>query len=168
MELRTVNFDDKYFECEGRKFYVKDSLSFARYKVLQELNLEFGYSANFHDLFKQVRIAWDHMNNLKLGEAAVVLHNIMYGIISLDEKDDSAFRMCALFVDEEGEDPAVYDEGKMRENIDCWEKGGLDSAPFFHFAAGLCTGWIPAYKTVLNDGLKPPKGQEKQNQSPGK
>ena len=90
------------------------------YRELQKLILEFGYSATFVDIFKNIRTAWDHMNTLKLGDAAVTLHNVMYGIKSLDEKDDPALRMCALFIDEEGEDPTVYDEGKMKEKIDCW------------------------------------------------
>ena len=164
MELRTINFDDKYFECGGKKFYVKDSLSFSRYKVLQELNLEFGYSANFHETFKQIRIAWDHLNNLRLGEAAVVLHNVMYGIVSLDEKDDSALRMCALFIDEEGEDPAVYDEGRMREKIACWSENSLDVSPFFQLAASLCPNWIPVYKLVSQSISEKAKENEKEGQ----
>lgn len=150
MALRTINFDDKHFECDGRKFYVSDSLSFNRYKELQKLNLEFGYSANFAETFKQIRTAWDHLNNLKLVEAAVVLHNVMYGVVSLDEKDDPALRMCALFIDEDGEDPTVYDEGKMREKIECWSKE-LDVSPFFQLAASLCPGSIPAYKVVIQN-----------------
>jgi len=148
MELRVINFDYKHFECGGRKFYVKDSLSFNRYKELQKLNLEFGYSANFAETFKQIRTAWDHLNNLKLAEAAVVLHNVMYGVVSLYEKDDPALRMCALFIDEDGEEPTVYDEGKMREKIECWGRE-LSVAPFFQLAANLCPDWINAYKIVL-------------------
>jgi hypothetical protein len=164
MELRTINFDDKHFECGGRKFYVRDSLSFARYKVLQELNLEFGFSANFHDIFKQLRIAWDHLNSLRLGEAAVTIHNIMYGVISLDEKDDPALRMCALFIDEEGEDPTKYDEGKMREKIQCWGEE-LDVSPFFQLAANLCPEWIPAYKLVSQSISEKGTGKQGQSQS---
>jgi hypothetical protein len=93
MELRQIDFTQKHFECGGRKFYVKESLSFARYRELQKLNLEFGYSATFHDIFKHIREAWDFLNATKLGEAAIVLHNIMYGVVSLEDKDDPALRL---------------------------------------------------------------------------
>jgi len=156
--LKVVDFSKKHFECGGRKFYLKDSLSFARYKELQKLNLEFGYSANFHETFKQIRIAWDHLNNLKLGEASVVLHNVMYGVISLDEKDDPALRMCALFIDEEGEDVTVYDEGKMSEKIAVWAEE-CDVSPFFQLAASLCPDWISAYQVTIQSTL----GTEKEN-----
>jgi hypothetical protein len=149
--LREIDFSKKYFECDGRKFYVRDSLSFVRYRELQKLNLEFGYSATFNDIFKNIRTAWDFLNATKLGEAAVVLHNIMYGVVSLEEKNDPALRLCALFIDEDGEDPTVYDEGKMREKIECWSKE-LAVLPFFQLAANLVPGWMNVYKIVTQDG----------------
>lgn len=152
-ELKIIDFSQKHFECQGRKFYVKDSLSFNRYRELQKLNLEFGYSATFHDIFKNLRTAWDYLNSTKLGDAAVVMHNIMYGVVSLEEKDDPALRLCALFIDEEGEDATVYDEGNMREKIECWGKE-CAVLPFFQLASNLVPGWMPAYRVVSHDGLK--------------
>jgi hypothetical protein len=162
-KLKVVNFSKKYFECDGRKFFLRDSLSFKRYRELQKLVLEFGYSATFVDIFQNLRIAWDHLNNQKLGEAAVVIHNIMYGVKTLDEKDDAALRMCALFLNEEGEDETSFDEGKMREKIDCWAKE-YSVTPFFQLAASLVPSWINAYKIVSQSGLKTLTKQE-QSQS---
>ena len=158
-ELKTVDFEKKYFECAGRKFYIKsEQLSFNRYRELQRINLEFGFSASFLDLFKNVRTAWDFLNQAKLGDAAVVLHNIMYGVVSLEEKDDPAWRICALFINEEGEDLAVYDEAKAKDKIECWSKE-LDCLPFFQLASSLTPGWTNAYRTVIPDGSK---GAEKE------
>ena len=159
--LRVIDFSQKHFECGGRKFFVKESLSFARYRELQKLNLEFGYSATFLDTFKNIKTAWEFLNQLKLGEAAVVLHNIMYGVVSLDDKDDVALRLCALFIDETGEDPTVYDEGKMREKIECWSKGGLSTSPFFQLAANLVPGWLDVYQNGIPNGSK--KGERKES-----
>lgn len=161
MELRTVNFDQKHFECQGRKFFVKESISFARYRELQKINLEFGYSATFLDIFKRVREAWDFLNASKQADAAVVLHNIMYGVVSLENKDDPALRVCALFIDEEGEDPTIYDEGKMREKIECWA-AELSVTPFFQLASNLIPGWISAYQNLSQNGLQ--KASEKKEQ----
>jgi hypothetical protein len=158
-ELRTINFEKKHFECQGRKFYLKESLSFERFRELQKINLEFGYSATFHDIFKNIKIAWDFLNATKLGDAAVTLHNLMYGIVSLEEKDDAAFRLCALFIDEEGEDATIYDEGLMREKIECWSKE-LDVAPFFQLAASLVPHWINAYQNISRNGLAKEENEE--------
>jgi len=163
-ELKTVDFTNKYFECQGRKFYQKDTLSFNRYRELQKMMLEFGYSATFVDLFKNIKKAWDLMNSLKFGEAAVTLHNILIGIKTLDDKYDVAFRICALFMDEEGEDSTVYDEGRMREKIDCWAKE-CAVTPFFQFAANSVPSWINAYRIVSRDGFAEEKKPEAHGQS---
>lgn len=158
MELKTVDFSKKYFECQGRKFYVRDTLSFVRYRELQKLILEFSFSATFVDLFKNIKTAWEFMNSLKFGDAAVTLHNIMMGIKTLEDKDDPALRMCALFFDEEGEDGTQYDEGKMKEKIDCW---GREYAvtPFFQYAANLIPSWIAAYQNNSPDGSNVKQGK---------
>lgn len=153
MVLRTIDFSKKHFECGGRKFTLQDTMSFEYYKELQKINLEFGFSASFQDIFKNVRLAWDHLNNLKLGEAAVVLHNVMYGIIQLDDKDDPALRICALFITEEGEDVTVYNEGVMKSKIDCWSKE-LDVTPFFQLASSNVPSWMTAYRIVIQSGLE--------------
>jgi hypothetical protein len=150
--LRVIDFSQKHFECQGRKFFVKDSLSFVRYTEFQKLNLEFGFSGTFYDIYKNVKTAFDFLNAMKPAEGAVVLHNILTGVVSLDDKDITAFKICALFIDEEGEDPTVYDEGKIREKIECWGKE-LDPLPFFQLAADLVPHWREIYKTLIQDGL---------------
>ena len=150
-ELRIIDFSKKHFDCGGRKFTLSDYLSFDRYRELQKINLELGFSATFQDIFKHVREAWEFLNNTKLAEAAVVLHNIMYGVVSLDDKYDPALRICALFINEEGEDVSAYDEGKMRAKIECWAKE-LDVLPFFQLALNLVPGFINAYNGFIPGG----------------
>jgi len=162
--MKQLDLTKKYFNCQGRKFYIRDSLSFNRYRELQKIVLEFGYSATFVDIFKNLRIAWDYLNSQKNAEAAVVLHNIMYGIKSLEEKHDPALRLCALFINEEGEDETVFDEGKMSEKIDCWAKE-YAVTPFFQLAASLVPNWINAYKIVTQSGLKEEPQESSQSQT---
>jgi hypothetical protein len=151
MELRTINLSEKHFECGGRNFNIYDSLSFVRYRELQKLNLEFGFSATFIDIFENVRKAMELMNKVQFVDAAVTLHNILSGIASYDDKNDPALRMCALFINEDTEDVTTFEEGKMREKIECWSKE-LAVLPFFQLAANLVPGWMNVYKIVTQDG----------------
>lgn len=153
-DLRIVDFDKKHFECEDgkRKFTVKEVPSFERYRIMQKLCLEFGFSASFLDIYNNVTTAYDFLNKSKPADGAVILHNIIVGMASAEEKYPAAFRLCALFIDEEGEDPTVYDEGKMNEKIECWNKE-LSPLPFFHLASNLVNGWMPAYKSFIQNGL---------------
>ena len=161
-ELRTIDFTQtKSFECDNgkRKFRLNsEQLSFMRYRELQKINLEFGFSVSFMDLFKNVRSTYDLLNQVKFADAAVLLHNVLYGVVSLEEKDDPAWRICALFINEEGEDLALYDEAKVKDKIECWSKE-LDCLPFFQLASNLTPGWTNAYRIVIPDGSK---GAEKE------
>jgi len=159
MKLRTIDFKYKQFECGGRTFFVQDSLSFNRYRELQRISIEFGFSTTFIDLFKEVKKAYDFVQtNKNWGDLAVTLYNIIAGVSNLDEKDAPALRLCALFINEAEEDVTVYDELKIKDKINCWSKE-LDISPFFNMAVNLVNGWMPAYKvtsqSILNKESEP-------------
>lgn len=165
MDLRIIEFDKgaTSFECGGRKFFRQESLSFIRYRQLQFIMLEFGYSATFQDIFNNLKETWEDLNKLKLAEAAVRIHNIMNGITKLDDKQDPALRICALFLNEDSEDPTEFDEARMKDKIDCWSKE-LDVKPFFYLAANLVPGWMPAYELVIRTGLQSEKDEKQQQE----
>jgi hypothetical protein len=155
MTLRKLDFNTvKNFECDGRKFEVTDSLSFVRYKELQKISLEFGFSATFEDIFKNNQKAIDAYNKHDYFTMSIILYKIQEGIKTIEDKDDPSLRLCALFINEIGEDPTKYNDAMMKAKIDCWGRE-LDIAPFFYLAASLVPGWIPGYRLVIQDGLKP-------------
>jgi len=144
-KIKTLDFTSKKFTCDGRTFYVQDSISFNRYRELQRISIEFGFSRTFIELFKALNKAEDYLNKVQLVDAAVELRNAKLGVASLESKDDPSLRLCALFINEADEDETVFDEVKLKDKIDCWAKE-LDVTPFFHLAANLVHGWMPAYK----------------------
>lgn len=149
--LRVIDFSEtKSFECGGRKFYLHDSLSFARFMELQKLILEFSFSASFQDIYKNLMLVYDHLNNLKFADSAVIIHNMMYGIIKLDDKEDSALRIASLFINEENEDVAEYNEAKSKDKINCWAKE-LDVTPFYQLAVSTVPAWTAAFRHVSQD-----------------
>lgn len=161
-ELRKIDFEkEKYFECDGKKFFVKESLSFNRYKELQKITLEFGFSATFEDIFNNLKAAVDSYNKHDYFNMSIVLYKIQKGIKNLEDKDDPAFRLCALFIDEENEDPTVYNAAMMKAKIDCWAKE-LEVSPFFYLATSLVPSWMPAYLLTIPSGLT--KKDENENQ----
>ena len=152
--LRKIDFaHEKYFECGGRKFYVNESLSFARYRELQKISIEFGFSATFEEIFKNLGTAVEHYNKHDYFNMSIILYKIQEGIKNLEDKDDPALRICALFINEENEDVAVYNEALMKSKIDCWaEELSIDS--FFYLAASLVPVWTNIYELHIRDGLK--------------
>jgi hypothetical protein len=163
-KIKTLNFKEKQFECGGRTFHIQDSLSFNRYRELQRISIEFGFSTSFIDLFKEVKKAYDLVQtNKNWGDVAVTLYNIIAGVSKLDDKDDPALRLCALFINEADEDVTVYDELKIKDKINCWSKE-LDISPFFGMAVNLVNGWMPAYK-VTSQNILNEESEKKQETS---
>ena len=153
MSLKIIDFSKKQFTCDGRTFYIQDSLSFNRYRELQRISIEFGYSTTFIELFKEIQKCYDFVQtNKNWGDLAVTLYNILNGISTIGVKDAPALRLCALFINEADEDVTIYDEAKIQEKIDCWAKE-LDVSPFFHMAVNLVGGWMPAYKLTTQSIL---------------
>jgi hypothetical protein len=164
MKLKIIDVKEKQFECGGRTFYIQDSLSFNRYRELQRISIEFGFSTTFIDLYKEVKKAYDLVQtNKNWGDLAVTLFNVLSGVSKLDEKDAPALRLCALFINEADEDVTVFDELKIKDKINCWSKE-LDISPFFHMAVNLVNGWMPAYK-VTSQSILNTENQPKQETS---
>lgn len=154
MDLRRLDFSkEKYFEVDGRKFFVKDSLSFKRYKELQKISIEFGFSASFEDIFNNLKAGVEYYNKHDYFNMSITLYKTMEGVTNIETKDDPALRICALFIDEENEDPTVYNEAMMKSKIDCWG-GALSIDPFFYLAAKLVPFWTNVYELHIRSGLK--------------
>jgi hypothetical protein len=155
-ELRKLEPGTQYFECGGKKFYISDKMSFIKFEKLSELSLEFGFSATFKDIFTQLKKLYELLNSMKFADSAIVCHNIMSGIVNLEQKDNAAFRICALFILEEGENEVEYNEAKIKEKIDCWASE-LDAGFFLNFAASIIPTWIAAYRLVSQNYSKKQK-----------
>jgi len=154
-KLRQIDFiKEKNFECDGRKFEVTESLSFVRYRELQKIMIEFGFSATFEDIFNNLKKAVDLYNKHDYFNMSITVYKIQEGIKNLEEKDDPALRLCALFINEPDEDPTKYSDAMVQSKIESWGKE-IEVNGFFYLAASLVPGWMPAYQLVIQSGLTP-------------
>jgi hypothetical protein len=153
MDLRKIDFEkDSYFECGGKKFFKTDSLSFVRYRELQKIMLEFGFSATFVDIYNSTKQAIEAYNKHDYFAMSIIIYKIQEGIVNLQDKDDPALRMCALFINEENEDLTKYNESEMKAKIDCWTSE-LEVIPFVNLALAVQTDWIKTYQLLIRGGL---------------
>jgi len=156
-ELRKIDFEkEKYFECGGKKYRIIDDPGFIRFRVLQEISLEFGFSSTFLDIFNSLTVCYDVLNKGQFADSAVRIYNLLEGVKRASEKYDPALRLCTLFIIEENEDLLIWDEGLAKAKIDCWAKE-LEVGPFFNLAASLVEGWSYAYEIRTLNGLKKEK-----------
>ena len=157
MSLRKIDFNkEKNFTCGGKEYRVIEDPGIIRYRMMQKIMLEFGFSATFEDMFKNLGIAVEHYNKHDYFSMSIVLYKMQEAIKNLDEKDDPALRICALFIIEKDEDLTICDEAFLKAKIDCWAQE-LEASPFFYLAASLIPGWMPAYELIIRGGLSQPK-----------
>jgi hypothetical protein len=162
MNLRKINFEtEKIFTCDGKEFEVTETLSFTRYRELQKIMLEFGFSATFEDIFNNLGKAVESYNKHDYFNMSIILYKMQEGIKNLETKDDPSFRLCALFINEKDEDPTKYSEALMKSKIESWGKE-LEVTGFFYLAASLVPSWMPAYSIVSQGGSEEEKKEESQ------
>jgi hypothetical protein len=158
--MRKLDFNiDTDWECGGKHFYITDSLGFIRYKKSQEFMLEFGFSMSFLDIYHNLEVARDYFDKGQYYNMAVTHHKIMEGVKNINDKDDPALRLCALFINEKDEDLTKYDEAQMKAKINCWASE-LEVSPFFYLAANLMKDWTNAYQKLILNGSIPKETEQ--------
>ena len=157
-ELKTLPLDSKSFPANGHEYVVSQGLSVERWRKYEELQIELGFGTNLQSIFTRVKKAYGHLNEMKVADAAVILHNIMWGVKDrLENRVDKTLLMCALFMNrKEGEDVTKYDESFMEEKIKDWSLEGYDTQSFFHIAWNLVPGFFEAFNEDLEPISKKP------------
>jgi len=143
------------------KYNVKKMLSVERWREFEDLQMKVGFGRSFQELFDMVRKAYEKLQEPKIADASVILHNIMIGVKDkLDKRHDPALQICALFINSEDEDEKVYDEDVMNQKIDNWQKEGYAIQDFFTMAWNLVPGCIEIYEEDLKNTLSQVKKKE--------
>lgn len=153
MTNTTKEFDYKCkeFTANGKKYFVNQKLSIARFEEYQKLEPRLAYGIDFETLFQLIKKQYTLLNDRKFADAAVISHNIMNGIGDLlsDKRTDPALLMAALAIVGEGEDPGSFDEQVQLDKIADWRAEGYDMEGFFYFAASTINGLPKAYKEYI-------------------
>lgn len=150
-EPRSVDFNKKFFEANGKRYFICDKISINRWKEYEKLMPRLTYGLDFDTMNKQHTKAYAALNDKKFADAAVILHNLMSGI--KDANDDSRVHpgllMAALLINYEGEDAGIYDLQIQLKKIKDWEAEGLDILGFFAFALASINGFRETYLSYI-------------------
>ncbi len=149
---KSIPEDATEFEANGRRYRVSRSISFDRYEAYEMLQVEIGMARTFEQFTAQVQEAYDLCNAVATGkpvfaDLAVLLRDMRIGTTLIGERQTPAIlKLCALFINREGEDVRVVDDEVIEDKINDWRVEGLDMRFFF------CV--CPAFYTRLLRGLK--------------
>jgi len=145
--MKKIDFEASYFEADGRKFYMGESLCIERFMEYERLQNSMGFNLSFKQVFDKLNEIYALQNSNKFLDSGIKLYNLMNGIAErVDGKIHPALEICALFVNEEGEDGTTWNKEMAKSKIDAWKKDGYDMQDFFTLAISLVQGFTTAYE----------------------
>ena len=143
-----------YFEANGNKYSIVDTLCIERWKYLEDFQDLIGWGRSFDDIFKLLKKAYELMDQGKQNEPRIIIHNLLTSAKEkLENRYHPALMLCTLFVVKEGEDQTTYNEEFMKDKIKDWQVEGYDINDFFQLAWTLVPGFIKHYQDDLVDSL---------------
>lgn len=153
IEPKSIEFKDRFFKANGKKYFVAEKISIARWAEYEKLMPRLTYGIDFEAMNKAHAKAYQAVNDKRFADAAVILHNLMNGI--KDANDESRVHpgllMAALLINGEGEDVGVYDLQTQLNKIEDWKAEGLDVLSFFAFALKSISGFRETYLLYINE-----------------
>ncbi len=152
--MKRIDFDKAFIEANGKKYKIHKELTIARYKVMEQLEVEFYYGFTMKDMFDRLKAAYKDLNTNKLADSAVKVYQVMEGIADrIDEREPVMLRLASLFLCVDGEDLSKWDDDLAKEKIADWEAEGYAINDFFTLVANLVPGFIKHYQETLEGTL---------------
>lgn len=152
--VKPVPMDKPSFPANGKEYTITEEISVERWRHFEDLNSLVGLGRSFSEVFNIIREAYEDLNKGKQADAAVKLHNLMTGIKNkLDGRHHPALLICALFINYDGEDTAIYDEKIMTQKVNDWQTEGYDMKSFFQLAWRFVPRFIDVYNADLENIL---------------
>ena len=150
--IKTIEKGQKEFNANGKKFTILDKISPEKFKVYEQLVPELTFGLGFSQIYASLQKLYAMLNKQEFANSAVVCHNIMNGIKTIDDpkRIHPALKMAALMIVREDEDPRIYDETIMLDKINDWQEEGMDMMGFFE----LSLTSIQGFKQALIDCTK--------------
>ncbi len=163
---KKIDFASGKVPAGGKVYKIAPELTINRFKVLEELEVEFYYGFTMSDMFTKLKDAFEMMDKSKVAQASVKIHNLMTGIADrVDKREPVMLRICSLFLITDDENINEWSEELAKQKIDDWAGEGYDINDFFSLAANLVPGFMKDYEEILKGTLKAESQQESSQES---
>lgn len=147
--LKTIDVNATEFEANGKIYRRADSISLDRFTAYQKLEVELSFGQSFAGLYAGLQEAYSLCNASSFADLAVKLRDMMQGVKSMnDGRLPIVLKMCALFLNRDGEDVRFIDEALIASKVDDWRKEGIAMTYFFALALHSIPGLISAYSSI--------------------
>lgn len=135
---KRIHPDANSLDAGGVKYIIHPTLTLARYKKFQELQVIAGFGADYSTLYSDVKKAYLLHNQGKFADVAVLLNKILEATARpINAQEDALMLICTLFIAPSGADLSKWSEAEAAEQIRAWEAEGYLAEDFFALALRL-------------------------------
>lgn len=149
---KRIDMTKPSFIANGKEYFITSFLSVARFCEFQILEKEFAYSTDLKSLFAEInschKMLKEAVNFGTVSDVIIKLDNLQRGVVRLDEKEPTALKLCALFINTEKEDPAIWNIDLMNVKIEDFKASGIEMKDFFQLALTSQHSFIDIYNQM--------------------
>lgn len=156
--LKQIDLNKKNFKANGKEYLIESSLSFERFLMYQKLQIEVAYEPGFYGVQKALEKGFEFCNKGNIADVAVILHNTIAGIKTVDQRTVPMLNMACLFVNEKNEDRRIINDDMISVKIADWNAEGLDMMPFFQLATSSIKNFSSVYTEFIQSISEQIKG----------
>lgn len=143
-ELKRIRYGIP-FEANGKKYRFDEGFTPERMMWLELYHTEFAGRNGVQGLYDGLTEVYKDLNKAEFIKSAIKVSDLLQGISELNQqKHHPALKICALFINREGEDLSNISEDLINDKINDWNIEGIDSNCFLAFALAS----IPNYKEI--------------------
>ena len=151
MELKKIDFEKGVITgVSGEEYFIETGLSIERFTEFEKLQSHVGFGIDFDGVVNKLKDCYEKLNKMKPADAAIIIHNLMNGIIhKVENRSHPVMEMCALFINHKDEDRKVFNTDEIKKKINDWSE--YDIQDFFSLAFSLVKNFIPIYEEISLD-----------------
>lgn len=149
---KRIDMTKTSFIANGKEYFITSFLAVSRFCEFQIFEKEFAYSTDLPTLFKEIaachKMLKEATNFGTISDAIVKLDNLQRGIVRLEQKEPTALKLCALFINTEKEDPGTWSVDLMNVKIEDFKASGIEMKDFFQLALTSQHSFIDIYNQM--------------------
>lgn len=132
--MKAINWKEKKFEANGRTYYISGQMSIGRSVYAEEAKIEMESGVRVGKTTESFSKIYELLNKGKQADAAVECYNHIKAIDGFFERPAPVLRLCACFINHEGEDTKYINDSLVAEKVKDWSEEGLAMDSFFQLA----------------------------------
>lgn len=148
------------FQANGKTYYIEEKLSIDRWLMMNDLQIQLGFGAEYQEMQQKWFDVIDLGNKLKFSDIVIIAHNMVNGISKVYDRHPMILKFCALYMNTEDEDRGIITDDMINAKIDDWRLEGLGMDGFFIFSLSIANGLAENLQKVTPNVLDLIQGKE--------